>query len=218
MHPIAVFVFIVCNVLFVAYCVYVLPSLMAGHSDLIIYGSAFSILGAGVLQLFSMVCANFVAPSGKFMKKNTITLPVKLAWWTMEQPAFIIPTMSLAMYVQSGRPVPPTALFLLLFMLHYFQRSFIYPWLTRGRPFPIWPNYGGAVLFCTLNGSGQANDLLYGNYSHYATMADLLHPRVFIGVGMFFFGFAANLHADYVLRNLRKPGEDSGYRVVLRMD
>ena len=254
MDPTATFVFVALNALF-AYFVCVLPSLMVAHSDWIIYGSACVVFGVGVLQLCCMMCANCVAPSGKFMTKNggiahthvhtytrthvhihiythtytrtqihtcththiePLTLPVKLAWWTMEQPSFFIPAISLAMHAQSGRPLPPTAVFLPLFMLHYFQRAFIYPWLTRGRPFPVFPNYVGAVIFTAINGSGQASDLLYGNYAHYGTMADLLQPRVFVGVGMFFFGFAANLHADYVLRNLRKPGDDKRYRVRLK--
>lgn len=208
----AAFVFVVLNVSFGIYCFIFLPSLMDGRRDWIIYGSASVLLLLSLLQVACLVFANYVAPNGKFMDTNAkpLTLPNYLAWWTMEQPAFIIPTVSLAMHVQSGRPVPPTAFFLLFFILHYFQRAFIYPWMSRGRPYPIWPNYIGAVIFCTMNGSAQANDLLHGNYSHYLTTSDLLHPRVFIGLAIFFCGWILNLQADNILRNLRKPGEQSG--------
>lgn len=36
--------------------------------------------------------------------------------------------------------------------------------------------------------------------------------RVFIGLALFLLGMLTNIHADYVLRNLRKPGE-TGYKI-----
>jgi len=39
-----------------------------------------------------------------------------------------------------------------------------------------------------------------------------LHLRFIIGVLLFFGGLAINIHSDYILRNLRKPGE-SGYKI-----
>ena len=210
MDPVVAFIFVTINILFCAYCLFAMPSLMDGRRDWIVYGSACILLLLGLLQVFCLVFANCVAPNGKFMDKKALTLPNYLAWWTMEQPAFIIPTVSLVLHVRSGHPLPPTAFFLCLFILHYFQRAFIYPWMSRGRPYPIWPNYIGAVIFCTINGSAQTSDLLNGNYSHSTTMTDLLHPRVFVGVAIFFCGWALNLQADNILRNLRKPGEQSG--------
>ena len=40
----------------------------------------------------------------------------------------------------------------------------------------------------------------------------LLDPRFLLGVGIFLLGLATNIHSDYILINLRKPGE-TGYKI-----
>lgn len=43
-------------------------------------------------------------------------------------------------------------------------------------------------------------------------MPTLLLQRFLVGVAIFFTGMAINMHADYTLINLRKPGE-TGYKI-----
>lgn len=38
------------------------------------------------------------------------------------------------------------------------------------------------------------------------------NPCFLIGIFLFFLGFAINVHSDYILTNLRKPGE-TGYKI-----
>ena len=48
-------------------------------------------------------------------------------------------------------------------------------------------------------------------YSHAYTSAWLTDPRFIIGVLVFFTGWAINMHSDYVIRHLRKPGDTNHY-------
>ena len=58
----------------------------------------------------------------------------------------------------------------------------------------------------------QANDLLYGDASD-RLLSALLGARSLLGAALFAFGMAANVQADHILANLRKPGETSGYKI-----
>ena len=65
------------------------------------------------------------------------------------------------------------------------------------------------MIFTSANGTFQANWLLYG-----ATWPDgfLTRPLTLAGIALFVFGMACNIHADHVLRSLRKPGE-TAYKI-----
>ena len=129
----------------------------------------------------------------------------------MEQPSALVPIATLLHFAATkpaGTPYPAGAFFLCMFIAHYLQRSYIYPWLSRGRPYPIHA-WVSAMVFTTANGTFQANYLLYG--AKFDESA-IYGPRAILGVCVFFFGMACNIHADYVLRNLRKPGE-TAYKI-----
>ena len=90
-----------------------------------------------------------------------------------------------------------------------FSRSLIYPWLiTGGKPTPVFLA-SLAFLFCAINGYIQARYLT--KYAHYE-MSWLTNPCFVVGVLSFFTGMTINIHSDYILRSLRKPGE-TGYRI-----
>ncbi|KAK6300260.1 hypothetical protein J4Q44_G00283580 [Coregonus suidteri] len=94
-------------------------------------------------------------------------------------------------------------LLLWTFCLHYFQRTFIYSLLTKGRPSPLYIVFS-AVVFCTVNGFLQGHYML-----HCATYDDAWQTDIRLGTGllMFFLGMAINIHSDHILLNLRTPGE-----------
>merc|ERR1719401_780716 len=94
-------------------------------------------------------------------------------------------------------------------MVHYFHRSYVYPWFLRGRPYRLF-NWCAAVMVTTMNGTMQSLDLLYGG--HYEEWSIVTSPRALIGYFLFFFGMLTNIHSDYILRNLRQPGE-TGYKI-----
>jgi len=88
-------------------------------------------------------------------------LPTRLAWLLQECPAFLIPA-ALAFEawndLELGRK-----LLLLTFMLHYFQRSFVFPFLIApsNPKTPFLPSVM-AFIFCSYNGFMQSHALIAG--------------------------------------------------------
>lgn len=139
----------------------------------------------------------------------------KAAWVIMEAPAFIFLLYQTINFAASGVETgnSRTVLYIMagLFLLHYFQRSFIFPFLMRGKSkMPIAIMLMG-LTFNTLNAYliggwlyGQAPAGMYG--THW-----LWSPQFIIGAVVFFTGMAINLHSDHIIRNLRKPGDTKHY-------
>ena len=94
--------------------------------------------GMVVLGLLVFVCLYFItAGYGQFRTKEWgWSINNKLAWVLMEAPAFL--TM-LGIWIASGcTTVAPQIVLLGLFLLHYFQRSFIFPFLmSRHSKMPV---------------------------------------------------------------------------------
>lgn len=87
--------------------------------------------------------------------------------------------------------------------------AWIFPFLlNQSKPAPLLV-VSLAFLFCTLNGLLQGTYLFLAPESIAHLDAKdgewLSSWRVRVGIALFFFGFAANQHADYVLRHLRDP-------------
>ncbi len=135
----------------------------------------------------------------------------KTAWVLMEAPAFIV---MLALWAYSGTGTGmPQFLFFLLFQLHYLQRSFIFPFLLKGKSrMPVAIMTMG-IIFNVLNGMMQAGGLFY--YYPFPTdchgMRYLLMPHAMAGLVLFLTGMFINLHSDHVIRHLRKPGDTKHY-------
>jgi 3-oxo-5-alpha-steroid 4-dehydrogenase 1 len=166
--------------------------------------------------------AGLSAPYGKHNgKKNWLNqgplLPAKACWVLMECPTLVM-TVLLVWIGPSDclTARPANSIILGLFVLHYIQRSFIYPLRIRGgAPMPalifVW-----ALAFCAWNGYLQVRDLTHLSCQDDETQdlsdARFRSPVFYFGVALFFAGFGANLHSDAILRNLRKPGE-TGYKI-----
>ena len=199
--------FIVCNAIMVYYLLAVVPT-QTQHMPQLVLCIKFSILGTGILQVVMHFTGFGAAPTGKFATgpfSLATSLPIGLAWCTMEQPACLVPIVSLISFFGSGNGFHPGVVFLALFSMHYLQRSYIYPWLSRGRPYPVHA-WACAMAFCASNATMQANELLYGPIAQ-APLSALAEPHALLGYVLFVFGMAANIHSDYLLRSLRKPGE-----------
>ena len=140
-----------------------------------------------------------------FNPKYGFPVPNKIGWVLMESPVFIA---MLALWLCSDRVCNPVLLALLLiFQTHYFQRSFIFPMLIRGKSkMPVGIMLMG-MIFNTLNAVMQGGWIFYyGDYTDWMSK-----PFIYIGTAIFLFGFITNLHSDYVIRNLRKPGDTKHY-------
>ncbi|KAJ7389771.1 3-oxo-5-alpha-steroid 4-dehydrogenase 1 [Desmophyllum pertusum] len=161
------------------------------------------------------ICLVFLkAEYGRYFSSNSsqrygFGVNVRVAWFVQELPAFLIPCVLLFYARKDALGMTPNTILLSLLLLHYTQRSLIYPWLiTGGKPTPIFLAFL-ALQFCALNGYLQARYLT--KYAHYE-MSWLSNPCFVCGVVIFLAGMAINIHSDHTLRNLRKPGE-TGYKI-----
>ncbi|XP_026886225.2 3-oxo-5-alpha-steroid 4-dehydrogenase 1 [Electrophorus electricus] len=166
--------------------------------------------------MMSMACVTFVVllfenvPYGRYASsKYGFHVSVRLSWLIQELPAFLVP-LSLVLWASSSRAMYlPNQLLLGMYFCHYFQRTFIYPFLIRGgKPTPF-GSFALAFAFCTCNGYLQARYL-----SHYAEFPPgwVTHPYFITGSCLWFLGWVINIHSDHILRNLRAPGE-TGYNI-----
>lgn len=134
------------------------------------------------------------------------SIPNRPAWVLMECPVFIVMVVLMVKYQANANIV--TIAMATLFLIHYFQRSFIFPLLIKGKSkMPIAIILMGAT-FNVING------ILIGlwlfKYSNYTTDW-LKSPQFIIGTLIFIFGMAVNLQSDYIIRHLRKPGDTKHY-------
>lgn len=140
----------------------------------------------------------------------------KVAWVLMEAPSFCFMLYYTLDFARNGGASNGNSNFVLyilasFFLLHYFQRSFIFPLMMRGKSkMPIAVMLMG-VTFNTLNayiiGQWLYTDLNGGMYG----IEWLSDPRFIIGTLIFIAGMLINLHSDHVIRNLRKPGDTRHY-------
>ncbi|XP_029558088.1 3-oxo-5-alpha-steroid 4-dehydrogenase 2b [Salmo trutta] len=130
-------------------------------------------------------------------------VPARLAWFLQELPSLLVPLMMMTTTANHTESSLGTSLLLGTFCLHYFQRTFVYSVLMRGRPFPLHVMIEAGV-FCSLNGFTQSHYLVHCAHYHPTWTSD---TRFLIGSTLFLLGMAINVHSDYLLRNLRQPGE-----------
>lgn len=144
-----------------------------------------------------------------YNKKWGPALPNKLGWILMESPVFIVMILLCVFSERSTNVV--CLVFLILFEIHYFQRSFIFPFLIRGKSvMPLSVIFMG-VVFNVLNALMQGGWIFYESPEGMYEMAWLTTPQFIIGTMIFFLGMIINIHSDYVIRNLRKPGDTRHY-------
>lgn len=139
----------------------------------------------------------------------------RLAWVLMECPAFFFMLLYTLKYAHEGADTgnESTVLYTMagLFLVHYFQRSFIFPFLMRGKSeMPVLIMLMG-MTFNTLN-SYIIGAWLYeyapaGTY----TAEWFVSPQFIIGTLIFITGMLINLDSDHVIRHLRKPGDTRHY-------
>jgi 3-oxo-5-alpha-steroid 4-dehydrogenase 1 len=171
-------------------------------------GVLVSIFLSGIV---SFVVLFFVsAPYGRHFRHGWgVSWPARRAWVIMEQPAFWIPLLFFLLHKTWADPVRST--FLLLWEIHYFQRTFLYPFLLpeTGKPFPRVLVFLG-MLFNTLNGCAVGYGLLRGGTPYPPDWFS--SPAFLCGTFLFLAGFAVNLCSDAVLRTLKAAGAGE-YRI-----
>ena len=165
-----------------------------------------------VIAVFVFIALYFVkAGYGIFRTKQWgLSINNKVAWVMMEAPVFIV---MLYMWASNGACTAlPSFLAFLLFELHYFQRSFIFPMLMNGKSrMPIAIMLMG-ITFNVINGLLIGTSLfVFPPTLFNEGIAYLTHPTAILGIAIFFVGMAINLHSDHVIRHLRQPGDTRHY-------
>lgn len=170
------------------------------------------IWGMTIMAVVVFVSLYFVnAGYGQFRTKQWgWSLNNKIAWVLMEAPVFIV-MLSIWLKADAKWHVPELILFC-MFQLHYFQRSFIFPFLITGKSrMPIAIMLMG-IIFNVINGVMQGGGLFWYSNPDFALGASYLtHWNFVIGTIVFVAGLLINWHSDYVIRHLRKPGDTNHY-------
>ena len=169
------------------------------------------LIGMSVLAVVVFIALFFIkAGYGRFYTKSWgPTVNNRVGWVLMEAPVFFL---MLAFWLTSDRfSSLPHVVMLLFFELHYFQRSFIFPLLIRGKgAMPLSVILMG-LIFNSLNALMQGGWIFVVSPDTYYTNAWLTTPQFILGALIFVAGMAINLHSDYVIRHLRKPGDTRHY-------
>lgn len=137
----------------------------------------------------------------------------RVGWVLMEFPALACFIAVWALAISLGNPGADKAWPIViggLYALHYFQRSLIFPLLMRGHSMMPLSIIAMGVIFNTLNAYLIAA-WLYGiaPVDYYDGWGRA--PMFWIGLAVFIAGMWINLHSDYIIRHLRKPGDRGHY-------
>lgn len=173
---------------------------------------AWGMIAAAVVTFVTLLVGP-VAPYGRYSTTGWgFFIGSKIAWITQEVWSFAVPALWLAFFATPEQwarlRAPQNALLMTLFLVHYFNRDFIFPLRLRGgkpTPFTVWLM---AAVFCVYNGYMQTKYLLTEAPVHAP-----ITPRVAAGAALWLAGWLINLQADHILINLRKGPGDKGYKI-----
>lgn len=163
------------------------------------------------LALIVYIALQFLKAGYGFLRTSSWgpTIPNKIGWVIMELPVILA---MIALFYMSERQATPTVMVISsLFLLHYFQRALIFPFLMKGKSrMPIAIIIMGLIFNLT-------NTYMQGGWLYYFSPATkyciewLYSPQFIIGTIIFFIGMFINIHSDRIIRNLRKPGDTKHY-------
>lgn len=163
------------------------------------------------LAIIVFVCLHFINPGyGMFYtSKWGPTVDNRLGWVLMEAPVLI--TLYL-IWLASLRKYEFTLFVLIIPMLvHYFQRTFIFPMLIKGK------NRMPVVILLLGLAFNVVNAYLIGGWLYFVSPAGeyttswLMSPQFLVGVVVFAAGMIINIQSDHIIRHLRKPGDRRHY-------
>lgn len=171
-------------------------------------------IAIGVVVFISLYFVN--AGYGMFLNNRWgKTINNKLAWFLMEFPIFL--AMIIIWLASPHRFDIVPMVFLLIFEIHYFQRSIIFPWMLKGKSQMSLAVMFMGIAFNILNAMMQGYWIFFESYNSnyqvfglsYSDIEWLWSPHFIIGTCIFLFGFYVNLRSDYIIRHLRKDENDT---------
>lgn len=150
------------------------------------------------------------APYGRHTRRGWgPTLDNTLGWVLMESPSPLLFALFFLIGTQTANPV--NMVFLALWLLHYINRTYIFPFRLRAaaKRMPMMIMLSG-MIFNAFN--AYLNSRWLNTLAPAYDLSWFTDPRFLFGAALFLFGFWVNLNSDAILRNLRKPGE-TGYKI-----
>ena len=171
------------------------------------------LIAVAVIAVIVFVSLYFVdAGYGKMISpKWGPTIPNKIGWCLMECPVFIV--MLVLWATSEVKFSLPYLVFFLLFELHYFHRSFVFPFLLKGKSrMPI------AIMLMSI-AFNLTNGFIQGWWlfriapaeGYYCGAAWFKTFPFIAGVILFIAGMYINRQSDWIIRHLRKPGDTKHY-------
>ncbi|MFC2124128.1 DUF1295 domain-containing protein [Bacteroidota bacterium] len=160
--------------------------------------------------IMSPVLLKISAPYGRHMRKGWGPLiPNKLGWLNMELPSLIV--FSLLLFSGPETKTVITYLFGAFWMIHYLNRSLVYPFRTHTsrKKMPLIIAML-AFIFNLVNGS--LNGYYLGFISNGYNVNWIYDMRFILGGSLFFIGMYINIHSDNILLSLRNS-ESNEYSI-----
>lgn len=169
------------------------------------------LISMAILAVIVFIALQWVEPAYgmTYSPKWGPSLNNKAGWVIMEAPAFIL--MALIWILSPGHSETAPCVMGALFELHYFQRSFIFPFLMRGKSRMPLAIVAMGVIFNSINAYMIGGWLFHMAPADDYSLSWLWSPQFIIGTLVFFTGMAINMHSDHVIRTLRAPGDTRHY-------
>ena len=156
-----------------------------------------------VITFLVLVIFKIKTPYGRHSNANWgVLISNKWVWFIMELPAFLIMPVITIMGPTEKNEL--TYLLILLWVIHYFNRTFIFPFKlrTKNKKMPLLIVVS-AILFNSVNGFLNGYFLGYLN----TEISSVISLNVVIGLIVFFTGMYINKAADKHLISLRTSNE-----------
>ncbi len=157
----------------------------------------------GIL-LFPVLIKNKVPYGRHTSQKWGITISNKIGWILMELPALLVCPIYYIFYNSNLYTI--NTIFILLWILHYFNRTIIYPLRikTKGKRMPL-IIAALALFFNVING------LINGYYLSNTNYLEINYYVLLFGFIIFFTGLILNIRSDNKLIGLRLKNEENKY-------
>ncbi len=165
-----------------------------------------------LIEVFFAIIVFFIlfkvtAPYGKFLRGGWgVTMKAKFGWMIMESPSVIL--MVYFFIISDGWNDIAKIIFILVWLSHYFHRTFIYPFTisSKNKPYPVLLVIF-AIFFNFMNGFVNGYEVFHQNFYS----GEWLTSMPFIsGIVIFITGYSINKNSDYILARLKR-GRDGSY-------
>ncbi|RNA34143.1 3-oxo-5-alpha-steroid 4-dehydrogenase 2 [Brachionus plicatilis] len=174
------------------------------------YWTPVIMISIGIIVFVLEAFVGMKAEYGRYNKKKS-GLPAPIAWLIQECPAFFVPLFLIfyngVKFFDSSNSINTNLVLLMLFMMHYFNRSFIYTTRIRSKNVVNYLENFLAFVFCFVNG------YQIGHYHSRILKSDFFEWNFMLGVAIFFTGFYINIDSDNRLIKLRKESNGTGYKI-----